>query len=37
VWCPFESGDSDLLPRSARSWWETWFATGIILSKGSPA
>lgn len=37
LWCPFESGASDLLPRAARTWWETWSAIGIILSKGGPA
>ncbi len=37
VWCPFESGGSDLLPRAARARWESWFAVGIILFKGRPA
>jgi hypothetical protein len=37
VWCPFESGSSDLLPRADRIWWEKWFAVGIVLSKGGSA
>lgn len=32
VWCPFTSGASDLLPPAARPWWDTWRATGVVLT-----
>lgn len=31
VWCPFESGASDLLPRADRQWWSRWNATAFIF------
>lgn len=37
LWCPYESGGSDVLPRAGRAWWDAWMAVGIILSKPGPA
>lgn len=33
LWQPFRSGSSDVLPRAARIWWDTWLAVGLILKK----
>ena len=32
LWCPYPSGQSDNLPRAARTWWNRWLAIGIVLS-----
>jgi hypothetical protein len=32
LWCPYPSGESDNLPRAARTWWDRWLAIGIVLS-----
>ncbi|MBI5691020.1 MAG: hypothetical protein HZC55_13110 [Verrucomicrobia bacterium] len=31
VWCPYRSGQSALLPRAERRWWDRWLAIGIVL------
>lgn len=31
LWCPFESGASDMLPRAARIWWEHWNALALVF------
>lgn len=31
VWCPYPSGQSDVLPRAARVWWDRWQATALVL------
>jgi hypothetical protein len=31
LWCPFESGASDVLPRADRVWWDRWHATAFVL------
>lgn len=33
LWCPYPSGQSDVLPRAARTWWDRWLATGIVLYR----
>lgn len=37
VWCPFESGASDLLPRADRIWWQRWQASACIFHPKLPA
>lgn len=36
LWCPYPSGQSDVLPRAARSWWDRWLAIGIVLHRPTP-
>lgn len=38
MWCPFESGASDLLPRADRQWWQRWKAVAFVLhpDQGRP-
>lgn len=31
VWCPFESGGSDILPRVPHVWWDRWLCTAHIF------
>lgn len=33
VWCPYPSGQSDQLPKAARSWWDEWLAIGLVLYR----
>jgi hypothetical protein len=33
LWCPYPSGQSDVLPRAARPWWDHWLAIGIVLYR----
>lgn len=35
LWCPFESGASDVLPRADRQWWDRWQATAFVLHADS--
>jgi len=37
MWCPFENGSSEELPRAARIWWERWLAAGLVLDKNGPS
>jgi hypothetical protein len=37
VWCPYPSGQSDVLPRASRGWWDRWQATAIVLVPGAAA
>lgn len=34
LWCPFESGASEVLPRADRSWWRRWNAVALVLHTG---
>ena len=36
LWCPYPSGQSDLLPRAARTWWDQWLSIGIVLHRPDP-
>ncbi len=36
LWCPYPSGQSDVLPRAGRSWWDKWLALGIVLHRPPP-
>lgn len=33
LWCPFPSGQSDNLPKAARTWWDRWRAIGVVLYR----
>jgi len=33
IWCPYPSGQSDVLPKAARTWWDEWLAIGMILYR----
>jgi hypothetical protein len=33
LWCPYSSGQSDVLPSAARAWWDTWLAIGVVLYR----
>jgi len=33
VWCPFENGTSDELPRAAREWWDAWQTVAFVLHR----
>jgi hypothetical protein len=35
LWCPYVSGQSDLLPSAARQWWDKWLAIGLVLRRPS--
>jgi hypothetical protein len=37
VWCPYPSGQSDVLPKAARVWWDRWLAIGIVLQPMQPS
>lgn len=36
LWCPYPSGQSDVLPRAGRAWWDKWLALGIVLHRPPP-
>lgn len=36
LWCPYASGQSEVLPRAARRWWDHWAAIGVVLERIEP-
>lgn len=33
LWSPFQDGSAADLPAADRKWWDTWMATGIVLTN----
>lgn len=33
LWSPSQDGSAADLPQADRKWWDTWMATGIVLTK----
>lgn len=33
AWCPYPSGQSDVLPPATRTWWDKWLAIGLVLQR----
>lgn len=31
LWCPYPSGNSEMLPVAPREWWDRWLAVGVVL------
>lgn len=31
LWCPFPSGQSDVLPAAHREWWDRWLCTALVF------
>jgi hypothetical protein len=37
LWCPYASGNSEILPVAAREWWDRWLAIGVVLQRAKAA
>lgn len=34
LWCPYPSGQADVLPGIPRTWWDPWLCIGLVLRLG---
>jgi hypothetical protein len=37
LWCPFQSGHSDVLHAPTVVWWDRWCCVGLVLRKSAKA